>query len=109
VPAFLVALVASAVLLFAPSTPNESAVLHLDKVVHFSIFMVLAVLGRRARLPVPALVAGLVLYAVGSELLQSLEPHRDGTPTDALADVSGVILGTLLVPVAARVLAARRR
>ncbi|HSP38734.1 MAG TPA: VanZ family protein [Frankiaceae bacterium] len=105
-PAFLVALVASAVLLFAPSTPNESTFSGSDKVVHFLIFATLAALGRRARLPVLPLVIGLVGYAVGSELVQSLEPHRDGTPTDALADVLGVAVGGLVVPFANRV---RRR
>ena len=93
-------------MLFAPSTPNESLFPGSDKVVHFLIFAVLAALGRRARLPVLPLVAALVVYAVGSELVQSLEPHRDGTPTDALADVLGVAAGSLLAPLATRV---RRR
>lgn len=103
-PAFLVALVVSAVLLFAPSTPNESTIPGSDKVVHFLIFAVLAVLGRRARLPLLPLVIGLAVYAVGSEVLQGLEPDRDGTPTDALADLGGIAVGSV-----AYLLVARRR
>lgn len=95
-PAFLVAVVASAVLLFSPSAPGTGPFEGSDKVVHALIFLTLAALGRRAGLPVGGLALGLVLYAVGSELLQSLEAERTASATDALADATGLTAGLLL-------------
>lgn len=103
-PAFLVALAVSAAMLFSPTTPGEGPFPGSDKVVHFLIFSTLAALGRRARLPVLPLVAGLVGYAVVSELLQGLQANRSSSVLDAVADCVGIAVGTSLM-----VLLARRR
>jgi VanZ family protein len=102
VPAFLVALAVSAAMLFSPSAPATGPFDGSDKVVHFLIFMTLAALGRRAGLSLPALAAGLVAYAIGSELIQGLEPNRSSSPTDALADACGILVGLSFWPVLLR-------
>ena len=101
-PAFLVALAVSAVMLFSPNAPGEGPFPGSDKVVHVLIFTTLAALGRRARIPVPVLVGGLIAYAVGSELIQGLEANRSSSPTDALADFCGITAGMLLAPLRSR-------
>lgn len=39
----------------------------------------------------------LVAHALGTELLQTLIPHRTGDPFDAVANLLGITIGTLLV------------
>ena len=86
---------ASLVVLFAPASATPSALPPgVDKVVHLALFVALACTGRRAGLPVVGLAAGLVAYAVGSEVLQGVLPlGRTADPLDAAVDVVGVALG----------------
>lgn len=80
-----------------------------DKVGHVAIFAGLALAGRWARLPVPALALGLAAYAVLTETLQATLPlGRHGDPADAAADVVGIALG-LGVAAAVRALRPGRR
>lgn len=68
-----------------------------DKLIHASMFALLAVTGRRADVPVRWLAPALIAYAAGSEVLQAILPiHRDGDPWDFVADCSGIAVGLLL-------------
>jgi hypothetical protein len=76
-----------------------------DKVVHFSLFAVLALTGRWAGIGRGVLAALLVLYAAGSELLQGTDlVNRDASIGDVAADSAGVMAGLLLW----RLIASRR-
>ncbi len=84
------------IVLYAPSAPAGPPVNGFDKVVHLFIFAapVFAALmvGIRARW---ALVI-LALHAPISELIQHFVlSHRSGDVFDAIADLSGVLLGGL--------------
>ncbi len=80
-----------------------------DKVLHFSAYLVLAVLTclcvrwrRQLTLPVYlGIVAVLAAYATIDELLQIPIPQRTGDPWDWLADVLGVLAGAAAFAVAA--------
>jgi hypothetical protein len=95
--AFAVAVLVSLAVLFAPPSDVPSSPPGVDKVVHFSLFAVLAVTGRWAG-AVPGVLAGLlVAYAAGSELLQGTELiDRDASVGDLVADSAGVVGGLLL-------------
>ncbi|GAB7193597.1 hypothetical protein NUM3379_43070 [Kineococcus sp. NUM-3379] len=103
--AFAVAVLVSLVVLFAPRAGGAGSVPHLDKVVHAAVFGLLTGtgvwrFGRRE-----AVLAGGVVYAVLSEVVQhTLLPERSGDVADVVADVVGAVLG---VVVAARVVAGR--
>lgn len=57
----------------------------------------MALTGRFTAMPRVALTAGLLAYAVGSEVLQGLLPlGRTADPLDALTDALGVVLGIAL-------------
>jgi VanZ family protein len=93
----------SLVVLFAPgpTVPRESLVS--DKVVHLTLFAVLALTGRRAHVALLPLTVGLVAYAGVSEVLQAVLPiARDGDVRDALADVTGVVVGLVVFVLAGR-------
>jgi len=96
---FSAVVLASLVVLFAPASATPSALPPgVDKVVHLALFAALAytcpVDRRRAGLPVVGLAAGLVAYAVGSEVLQGVLPlGRTADPLDAAVDVVGVAVG----------------
>ncbi|MEP7016502.1 MAG: VanZ family protein [Actinomycetota bacterium] len=94
--AFGVAMGVQLIVLYAPSAPAGPPVNGFDKVVHLFIFAapVFAALmvGIRARW---ALVI-LALHAPISELIQHFVlSHRSGDVFDAIADLSGVLLGGL--------------
>jgi VanZ family protein len=79
------------VVLFSPTTPTTGSLPGVDKVVHATLFLCLAV-ATRARfgrgLP------WVLLYAGVSEVLQAVLPiHRDGDILDALADCTGALIG----------------
>lgn len=78
-----------------------------DKVVHFGIFAALAGSGYLARFRLNALIAGLLAYAVLSEILQGILPiARSADWRDSVADsigiVAGLIAGWAFVSVIAR-------
>ena len=103
--AFAVALLVSLAVLFAPPSDVPSSPPGVDKVVHFSLFAVLAVTGRWAGVGRGLLPGLLVFYAAVSELLQGTDlVNRDASVADLVADTVGVVGGLLLW----RLIAARR-
>ena len=101
--AFGLAVVGSLGVLFAPASDVPPASPGVDKVVHLLVFAVLALSGRWAGIGRNALVAGLLLYAAASELIQGLPPvGRSASVDDVAADVAGVVVGLLVWGWAAR-------
>ena len=91
---FAVVLLISLAVLFAPGSDVPAAPPGVDKVVHLSLFLALAVSGRWAGVGHRILGPALVMYAALSEVIQGVAPlHRDATVGDWLADVVGVLLG----------------
>jgi len=94
--AFGVAVVVQLVVLYAPRAPEGLQVNGFDKVIHLSIFAAPAlaalIVGIRARWALGI----LAVHAPISELIQHFAlPHRSGDAFDAIADLSGVLLGGL--------------
>jgi VanZ family protein len=85
------------VVLYDPTQPSMgglSSAPGLDKLVHASVFALVMVVGRRARLPRVPLLLLTVVQAPVSELVQAtLLPQRSGDPLDVLADLVGCLLG----------------
>jgi VanZ family protein len=101
--AFAAVLALSVVVLFSPGSDVPSGLPVSDKVVHFSLFLALAVTGRAAAVPAVPLGVALVAYAGVSEVLQTVLPiDRDGDLRDGLADTLGVLAGLAVVTLAAR-------
>ena len=88
--AFGLAAVTIVILSLAPSTaaPGGS---HIDKVQHFAAYAGLTLLGFAARGRAwPLLVAGIVAFGGGVEVLQALLPTgRTGSVLDGLANAAG--------------------
>jgi hypothetical protein len=95
--AFAVAVLVSLAVLFAPASDVPSAPPGVDKLVHGTVFLFLALTGRWAGIRQSLLGAALVGYAVVSELVQGLTPlARTASVSDLLADVVGVLTGLAL-------------
>ncbi|MGY2005320.1 VanZ family protein [Blastococcus sp. SYSU DS1024] len=95
--AFGLVLVASLVVLFLPASGVPTAPPGTDKAVHLALFAVLAATGRWAGVGTPRLAAGLVAYAVVSELVQGIAPlGRSASVADGAADLAGVAVGLAL-------------
>ena len=93
-PAFGAAVALSLVVLFAPHAPSEHAIPHLDKVVHASLFALLAATTRWRFGSRAWLLSAVLAYGGLSEVIQDLAlPSRDGDVRDALADAVGALLG----------------
>jgi VanZ family protein len=74
-----------------------------DKLVHASLFAALVLSGDGPVSGRTPLVALLVLYGAGSEIVQGLAPlDRDASVGDWLADVTGILLGSFLWDVRSR-------
>lgn len=106
----LVAVAVQLVVLYDPSPSGIPAFPGLDKIVHATVFLMPTVAGilvlRRRPWLTPVIMA---VHAPLSEVLQaSLLPTRSGDPMDALADVCGVALGTV-VGIVLRRMGRRRR
>ncbi len=97
---FVVLLAVHLAALYWPRVSIEGPVTWSDKVLHVLLFLAPTVAGLLAGLR-PAYLVGLVaLHAPVSELVQHyLLPHRSGDVWDAVADLSGVVLGVTLVVV----------
>ena len=97
---FAVLLAAHLAALYWPRVDLQGPVTGTDKVVHVLLFLAPAVAGLLAGVR-PAYVVGLLaLHAPVSELVQHhLLPNRSGDPWDAVADLSGVVLGVTSVVV----------
>lgn len=105
---FALVFCAVTVLMLVPlgASGGTPSIPHLDKLVHFGAWLVLAVTlwpplrGARPRLPpgrVLWLLGALALWGVATELLQGLTPDRTGDVWDALADLAGAASGALLM------------
>ncbi|WP_460932529.1 VanZ family protein [Phycicoccus ginsengisoli] len=95
---FALLLVVHLCCLYWPRVDVQGPVTWTDKVVHVLLFGVPTVVGLLAGLRPAWLVGLLALHAPVSELVQHyLLPHRDGDVWDAVADLSGVVLGVTLV------------
>lgn len=94
---FGLALAVQLVALYAPSSPGEGGIPHLDKLVHAGIFGAVALTAAAVGLPLRWVVPVLLVHAGLSEVVQgTLLPHRDGDWHDALADAVGTLLGAAL-------------
>ncbi|MGY1746578.1 VanZ family protein [Blastococcus sp. SYSU D00695] len=92
-----VTVLVSLAVLFTPGDDVPSAPAGVDKLVHFGLFLALALAGRWAGVAPRGLAVLLVAYAAVSEVVQALAPlERSGSVADAVADVAGVGLGLLL-------------
>ena len=91
---FAVVVLVSLAVLFAPASDVPSAPPGVDKLVHLSLFLALALTGRWAGIRLAALGGLLVGYAIVSELIQGLTPlARSASVADGLADVVGIVAG----------------
>jgi VanZ family protein len=86
--------------LYWPRVTVEGPVAWTDKVVHVLLFALPAAAGLLAGLRPAYLLVPLALHAPLSEALQHFVlPNRSGDPWDALADLSGVVVGVTLAVV----------
>jgi VanZ family protein len=93
---FGAALAVQLVTLYTPRVPNEGGGHGLDKLVHAAVFAAVVWTARRAGLPYLWVVVLCALHAPLSEWVQShFLPQRDGSVSDALADLVGVAIGAL--------------
>ena len=87
----------SLVVLFSPTDGGVSPFPNADKVVHVTLFAVLAATTRWRFGPVPSFLLAVAAYAPLSEVVQALAlPGRSGDPRDVVADLAGVGAGWLL-------------
>lgn len=95
--AFGVVVVLSLVVLFAPSGDGAAPFTHSDKVVHATLFALLAGTARWRFGPLALVLLAVAAYAPLSEVAQAvLLPGRDGDWHDAVADLLGVAVGWLV-------------
>ena len=91
------ALLVQLVALYAPTAPSEGGDHGLDKLVHAGVFAAVVWTARRAGLPTAWVVLICAAHAPLSEWVQGqFLPHRDGSVSDAVADLVGVAVGALL-------------
>lgn len=91
---FAVALFLQLIVLYAPSTPEGPGIPGFDKVVHVGVFLLPALLGALAGIPVGWLGGLLAAHAVVSEIVQDrFLPGRAGDIWDVVADLVGVAIG----------------
>ena len=94
---FAVAVLVSLAVLFAPPSDVPSSPPGVDKLVHFSLFLALALTGRWAGVRRTALAVLLVGYAAVSEVVQGMPVvGRDASVLDLGADVLGLVAGLAL-------------
>jgi hypothetical protein len=92
-----VAVAVNLVILFWPRPASPGGLPGLDKVVHLATFGSLALTGLRAGLPPRWLLPVLAVHAAASEVVQEvLLNRRSGDLRDVVADLLGVLAGTLL-------------
>jgi len=95
---FVVAVLVQLVVLYWPSAPEMGPLVPFaDKIVHVAVFVVAVWTGRRAGIPVWALVVIFGVHAGLSEVLQDrLLDDRAGDRGDLVADFAGIALGSVL-------------
>ncbi len=106
------ALIAWVVVVFfvhvVPIDPNKARTIdipHFDKLIHFTLFLVLALLALRRRIahprPMSSSAVGWIIltccvYGIALELFQPLAgTHRSSDVADGIADVLGVMVGAI--------------
>jgi hypothetical protein len=95
--AFALAVATNLVILFWPRPASPDGLPGLDKVVHLATFGALALTGLRVGLAARWWLPLLAVHAVASEIVQDrLLSRRSGDPLDVLADLAGILAGTLL-------------
>ncbi|NEK95523.1 VanZ family protein [Modestobacter muralis] len=95
--AFAVAVLVSLAVLFTPPSGVPSSPPGVDKVVHLSLFLVLALTARWAGVGRQVATVSLVAYAAVSEVVQGTDlVGRDAELLDWVADSAGVLLGLTL-------------
>jgi len=101
--AFVVTTLVSLAVLFAPPSDVPAAPPGVDKVVHLSLFLALALTARWAGVGRQVTAVTLLVYAAVSEVLQGTDlVGRDAELLDWVADATGVLLGVALWAVSAR-------
>ncbi len=110
------ALTLQSITLYAPQAPSVGGGWGLDKIVHATVFALVAAAAIRCEIPLGVIGTVLVGYAGLSELIQAVAlADRRGDPQDVLADVIGcaavllwrAVLGSAARPQDAVVNAAR--
>ena len=97
---FAVLVLAHLAALYWPRVSVEGPVIWSDKVMHVILFALPAAAGLLAGLRPAYLLVPLALHAPVSEALQHFVlPNRSGDPWDAVADLSGVVVGATVVMV----------
>ena len=95
--AFAVAVLVSLAVLFAPASDVPSSPPGVDKAVHLSLFLALALTGRWAGVGRQVTAGALLAYAAVSEVLQGTDlVGRDAELLDGVADAAGVLAGLLV-------------
>ena len=98
--AFALAVLVQLCAVYWPRVDVQGPVTWTDKAVHVLLFLVPTVVGLLAGLRPAYVVGALALHAPVSEVVQHvLLPGRSGDVWDAVADVSGVVLGVTVVVV----------
>lgn len=97
---FVVVVAVHLAALYWPRVSVQGPVAWTDKVVHVTLFAVPALVGLLAGVRPAYLLVPLALHAPVSELLQhAVLPNRSGDVWDAVADLSGVVVGATIVMV----------
>ena len=105
-----VCVLVSLAVLFAPASDVPSSPPGVDKVVHLSLFLALALTARWAGVGRQVTAVSLLLYAAVSEVLQGTDlVGRDAELLDGVADAVGVLAGLLLWALSHRRRGATRR
>jgi hypothetical protein len=95
--AFGVTVLVHLAVLYWPRSPSTGG-LPIDKVVHAVIFGMVLWVAAKAGLRVAPVAVVLAGHAVVSELIQHyLLANRSGDPTDSVADLTGVVIVTLIL------------
>lgn len=95
--AFALALIGSCILAFTPADRYLQQQMN-DKLLHFSAFVVLALMARAAFPLAPALILAFCMSFFGAfiEVVQSYLPYRQFSWLDLLADMAGVMFYFIL-------------
>ena len=94
---FVVVVTVHLAALYWPRVSVQGPVAWTDKVVHVTLFAVPALVGLLAGVRPAYLLVPLALHAPVSELLQhAVLPNRSGEVWDAVADLSGVVVGATI-------------
>lgn len=94
---FVVVVAVHLAALYWPRMSVQGPVAWTDKVVHVTLFAAPALVGLLAGVRPAYLLVPLALHAPVSELLQhAVLPNRSGDVWDAVADLSGVVVGATI-------------